>query len=71
MRISLSIACLAFFLTGFAQAGDEQPHLRAAGSTAINPMIIKWSREFQKAEKKRVDFESLGSGNGIKKLIQG
>ena len=44
--------------------------LNAAGSTFVYPMMSKWSSEYQKvAPTVQVNYQSIGSGGGIRQLI--
>jgi phosphate transport system substrate-binding protein len=42
--------------------------LNGAGATFIYPMMTKWAKEFEKARGNKVDYQSIGSGGGIKQM---
>ena len=45
--------------------------LNGAGSTFINPLMTRWSTEFQRVDPAvRINYQSIGSGGGIRQLIQ-
>jgi phosphate transport system substrate-binding protein len=43
----------------------------AAGSTFIAPLMSRWSADYEKAHKVRVNYRSIGSGAGLSELKQG
>jgi phosphate transport system substrate-binding protein len=58
--------------TSESQAGDPQAKvsLNGAGSTFVYPMMSKWSSEYQKVRSNiLVNYQSIGSGGGIRQLI--
>lgn len=53
-----------------AAAPGETIALNGAGSTFVYPMMSKWSSEYQKlAPAVHVNYQSIGSGGGIRQLI--
>ena len=63
--LGLSIAC-----HGSTAAKGGNVSLNGAGSTFINPIMSKWSSEYQKASPTtQVNYQSIGSGGGIRQLI--
>ena len=54
-----------------AQAAPAGPvTLNGAGSTFVYPMMSRWSSEYQKlAPEVQVNYQSIGSGGGIRQLI--
>jgi phosphate transport system substrate-binding protein len=56
--------------SGQATAPAEKVKLNAAGSTFVYPMMSKWSTEYQKiAPLVEVNYQSIGSGGGIRQLV--
>ncbi|HEY6460376.1 MAG TPA: phosphate ABC transporter substrate-binding protein PstS, partial [Polyangiaceae bacterium] len=54
--------------TGAGAAGHVS--LNGAGSTFVYPMMSKWSAEYQKSQPDvLVNYQSIGSGGGIRQLI--
>ena len=50
--------------------GGETIKLNAAGSTFVYPLMSKWSSEYQKvAHGVEVNYQSIGSGGGIRQLV--
>ena len=45
--------------------------LSAAGSTFIAPLMSRWSDDYEKAHKVRVNYRSIGSGAGLSELKEG
>ncbi len=43
----------------------------AAGSTFVGPLMSRWSSDYEKAHKVRVNYRSIGSGAGLGELKQG
>lgn len=43
----------------------------AAGSTFVGPLMSRWSSDYEKAHKVRVNYRSIGSGAGLSELKQG
>lgn len=66
-----SVATLIVVATaGLALAADVQ--LTGAGATFPNPIYSKWFQEFGKVRKDaQINYQSLGSGAGIKQLTAG
>jgi len=59
-------------LTGGVLAGQvaaSAQELTGAGSTFINPVMQNWTAEYKKATGVAVNYQSIGSGGGIKALI--
>jgi phosphate transport system substrate-binding protein len=44
--------------------------LDGAGSSFVYPIMTKWSSEYEKLKQIKVNYESTGSGNGIKGLTE-
>jgi phosphate transport system substrate-binding protein len=56
---------------GDAGAGGGMTHLQGAGATFPNPIYQKWMSEYGKAHQNvRIDYQSLGSGAGIKQITE-
>jgi phosphate transport system substrate-binding protein len=74
--LTLSLIVLAFGCSG-GQPGGSGPgasgggeiRLQGAGSTFVNPLMQKWLSEYGKINPKaRIDYQSIGSGGGIKQI---
>jgi phosphate transport system substrate-binding protein len=64
-RIAL---CVALFSIGAA----AQVNLNGAGATFPYPMYSKWFSEFHKANPSiQINYQSIGSGGGIRQLLEG
>src|SRR4051794_33654958 len=62
-----AIAALAFPVLGAAET-----LLNGAGATFPNPIYQKWFSEYHKAHPDvQINYQSLGSGAGIKQVIEG
>ena len=59
---SVGLAALAF--TGLASAED----VTGAGSSFAQPLIAKWASAYNKATGARINYQSVGSGAGIKQI---
>jgi len=64
-------------LAGLACAGKEAPEgavaraLTGAGATFPNPIYQKWSAEFNRRTGIQINYQSIGSGGGIKQYAEG
>ena len=76
MRMSLALLLIAAFalsLSCSGQRGGAGPggeiRLQGAGATFPNPLYQKWVSEFGKLDPNvRIDYQSIGSGGGIKQI---
>jgi phosphate transport system substrate-binding protein len=69
LRWLLVVGLLAGLMAGPAWA---QTNLNAAGATFPYPIYSKWFSEFSKAHPDlRINYQSIGSGGGIRQLHQG
>jgi phosphate transport system substrate-binding protein len=57
----------ASLLAGFCPAGDAA-EITGAGSTFVNPIMLKWSAGYSAATGNVVSYQSIGSGGGISKI---
>ncbi|HEY1957490.1 MAG TPA: phosphate ABC transporter substrate-binding protein PstS [Polyangiaceae bacterium] len=63
--LALSVAC-----HGSSAGKGGNVSLNGAGSTFVYPLMSKWSSEYQKsAPTIQVNYQSIGSGGGIRQLI--
>src|SRR5215213_3485303 len=75
VRLITSIAALSVVLAGLACDPGGGPRsngtvaLQGAGATFPNPLYQKWLSEYGKLHPNmRIDYQSIGSGGGIKQL---
>ena len=69
IRLTLGAAMLAASVTagvGAAIAGDI---ITGAGSTAVYPVLSKWAEAYEKKQGVSINYQSIGSGGGIKQII--
>ena len=58
--VALIVICLAS-VSGFGQSGA----LTGAGSTFVNPLMSKWSKEYHTLHPEvEINYQSIGSGGG-------
>ncbi|MEJ5351079.1 MAG: phosphate ABC transporter substrate-binding protein PstS [Melioribacteraceae bacterium] len=69
MRIKI-IALLLFLLSSFTLT-SAQVQLNAAGATFPYVIYSKWFDEFKKLTGIQINYQSIGSGGGIKQVIEG
>jgi phosphate ABC transporter phosphate-binding protein len=50
--------------------GSDEKRISGAGSTFVYPMMSKWSDEYDKTKKVKANYQSIGSGGGIKQMIE-
>jgi phosphate ABC transporter phosphate-binding protein len=48
--------------------GGGKPRLNGAGSTFVYPLMSKWAAEYNKAKGVEVNYQSIGSGGGIRQM---
>jgi len=66
-RVALVVLCLALVVPAFAQTT-----LNGAGATFPNPIYQKWFSEYHKAHSDvQFNYQSIGSGGGIRQLLAG
>src|SRR5438876_10017685 len=59
----------AFLVAAPGCSGCKQAQrLNGGGSTFVNPMMSKWSSEYNKAKGVEVNYQSIGSGGGIQQM---
>ena len=67
-KLAFLVLC-AILLTGFAAA---QTNLNGAGATFPYPIYSKWFNEYHKAHPEiQINYQSIGSGGGIRQLTAG
>ena len=68
-KSSFRVATLALALAfaGNAAAAD----VTGAGASFVFPVMSKWSADYAKATKKKVNYQSIGSGGGIAQIKAG
>jgi len=67
-RVAVAVATMALSLA----ATDAQTILNGAGATFPYPLISKWSNEYHKIKPDiQINYQSIGSGGGIKQMIAG
>src|SRR5438876_9739280 len=64
----LAFAALVVVPVGCSGGGGGATRLNAGGSTFVNPMMSKWSSEYNKAKGVEVNYQSIGSGGGIQQM---
>jgi phosphate transport system substrate-binding protein len=60
----------AGFALAMATAGQAQT-ITGAGSTFVNPLLSKWAQAYRKETGVAVNYQSIGSGAGIKQIGAG
>ncbi len=54
---------------GSSGCSNSEKRLTGAGSTFVFPMMSKWTKEYEKARGIKVEYQSIGSGGGIKQMM--
>jgi phosphate transport system substrate-binding protein len=65
------LVCAMLLLAMFATAAQAQTNLNGAGATFPYPIYSKWFSEFQKTNGVQINYQSIGSGGGIRQLQSG
>ena len=63
--VGAAAAALSITLAGASLAAD----ITGAGSSFINPVLSKWAEGYKAATSNTVNYQSVGSGAGIKQLL--
>jgi phosphate transport system substrate-binding protein len=64
----LAIGFIASTMMLGAQAASAADMLTGAGGTAIYPVLSKWAAAYKKETGTEVNYQSIGSGGGIKQI---
>jgi phosphate transport system substrate-binding protein len=65
-----ALKSVAIFLSLGVAVASADVRLQGAGSTFVNPMMQRWVSEYQKEHPAvKIDYQSIGSGGGIKGFI--
>ncbi|MEN9464731.1 MAG: Phosphate-binding periplasmic protein [Pseudomonadota bacterium] len=59
----------SLFCVGAQLASAQQ--VNGAGSSFIFPVLSKWAGTYQQETKEQINYQSIGSGGGIRQIIQG
>ena len=65
---TVSLATLAVFLFGVGVAGAAQVNLTGAGATFPYPIYSKWFDMYHEKTGVQINYQSIGSGGGIRQL---
>ena len=65
MKLRLSLALIA--LIGLQPAAHALD-VTGAGATFVYPLMSKWAATYQETHKVRINYQSIGSGGGIKQI---
>lgn len=68
-RLLLVFSALIFALSFAVTASAEL--INGAGATFPNPLYAKWSYEYAKLSGMKLNYQSIGSGGGIKQIMAG
>jgi phosphate transport system substrate-binding protein len=72
MKRILSILVIAFFCAAAAAAQGGQVLINGAGATFPYPIYSKWFNEYHKKYPQvQINYQSIGSGGGIRQVIEG
>ncbi|HEX7336191.1 MAG TPA: phosphate ABC transporter substrate-binding protein PstS [Gemmatimonadales bacterium] len=73
--VLLSLACGGSDRPASGGAGDRAPSsgatLTGAGATFPNPIYTKWFDAYHKETGVRINYQSIGSGGGIRQFVEG
>jgi phosphate transport system substrate-binding protein len=67
MTMRFHVACLALAGIAFAGAAAAQD-VTGAGSSFVAPVLAKWAADYNKQTGVRINYQSVGSGAGIKQI---
>jgi phosphate transport system substrate-binding protein len=69
-RIASSAAAVVFSLGVMTASHAEVTQLNGAGATFPYPIYAKWASAYQKATGIKLNYQSIGSGGGIKQIMK-
>ena len=69
LKLNLRSVCLAAGLVASMTVSAMAANVTGAGSSFIAPVLSKWAEAYKAATNNIVDYQSVGSGAGIKKLL--
>jgi len=69
MRCSITIAVAALVVC--ASIGAAAPLINGAGATFPYPIYSKWFDEYHKKTGVQINYQSIGSGGGIRQVLEG
>ncbi len=61
----------AVFLAGCGDGSRDAPRLTGAGASFPNPIYTRWFDEYHRATGVQINYQSIGSGGGIRQFSQG
>lgn len=64
IKKNLSLLLATLCMSGLAHATD----VTGAGSSFVYPVLSKWSQDYSKNSKNRINYQSIGSGGGIAQI---
>lgn len=64
VKVQIAAAVVGALLAGHAFAAD----VTGAGASFVQPVMSKWSANYNRATKNRINYQSIGSGGGIAQI---
>ncbi|HEX5420933.1 MAG TPA: phosphate ABC transporter substrate-binding protein PstS [Gammaproteobacteria bacterium] len=68
---SIAVMCVAWALAALPKAAAAAGDITGAGASFPYPLYAKWAEAYNQATGVRVNYQSLGSGGGIKQIEAG
>lgn len=62
---------LTLILFGFGVHTAQAQQVNGAGSSFIFPVLSKWASTYHAQTQQKINYQSIGSGGGIRQIIQG
>jgi phosphate transport system substrate-binding protein len=66
----LGLGLALLFLLTFFLPSKASETLNGAGSTFVYPILSKWAYDFQKVSGVKINYQSIGSGGGIRQITE-
>ncbi|NOZ82807.1 MAG: phosphate ABC transporter substrate-binding protein PstS, partial [Euryarchaeota archaeon] len=66
LAVLLAAACTS---GGGGDAGAKEITINGAGASFPYPLIMKWSHEYYRLEGVKINYQSIGSGGGIRQTL--
>lgn len=71
MKTILKLALVMALLLSFAHVAGAEETLNGAGATFPYPVYSTWAYDYNKASGARLNYQSIGSGGGIRQITEG
>jgi phosphate transport system substrate-binding protein len=68
-KLAIAVAAAMILTAAGCGGGKQEQRLNGGGSSFVYPIMSKWASEYQKINGVKVNYQSIGSGGGIRQMI--